>query len=112
MSKYCPAYNCIVLYMDCLECEEKMCKYIVGRKLKIRPGDILDVKTIFGKEQRFMYIGVKQIDEYKSKRILYRFEDQKIIFVDSDFFKLKKAKKLYTDTGLKEHIKKEHKNEI
>lgn len=112
MSKFCPVYNCTVLYLDCLECEEKACRYIVARKMKLHPGDIIDVKTIFGKEQRFMYIGKKRIDEYNCKRIMYRFEDQKIILVDSDFFKLKKSMLQYSDKELLANIKKEHKNEI
>lgn len=112
MSKYCPVYNCIVLYLDCQECDEKACRYIKARNLKIHPGDIIEIKTVFGKEQRFMYIGKKQIDEYNCKRVMYRFEDQKIILVDSDFFKLKKAKLQYSDKALCNHIKKEHANEI
>jgi hypothetical protein len=98
--------------MDCLECDEKACKFIAARNLKIRPGDIIDVKTVFGKEQRFMYIGKQKIDDYKCKRIMYRFEDQKIIFVDSDFFKLKKAKLQYSDKELLANIRKEHSDEI
>lgn len=112
MSKFCPVYNCTVLYLDCQECEEKACRYIVARKMKLHPGDIIDIKTIFGKEQRFMYIGKKQIDEYVCKRVMYRFEDQKIILVDSDFFKLKKSMLQYSDKELLANIKKEHKNEI
>lgn len=37
MSKYCPVYNCNVLYLDCLECEEKVCrgeKKMQGKKYK------------------------------------------------------------------------------
>lgn len=112
MSKFCPVYNCTVLYLDCQECEEKACRYIVARKMKFHPGDIIDIKTIFGKEQRFMYIGKKRIDEYNCKRVMYRFEDQKIILVDSDFFKLKKSMLQYSDKELLANIKKEHKNEI
>ena len=26
MSKHCPKYGCIVIYADCLECEDKICK--------------------------------------------------------------------------------------
>ena len=26
MSKHCPKYGCIVIYADCLECEDKVCK--------------------------------------------------------------------------------------
>ena len=26
MSKHCPKYGCTVLYADCLECEDKICK--------------------------------------------------------------------------------------
>ena len=112
MSKVCPVYNCIVLYLDCLECDEKACKYIKARKLKLCPGDIIDIKTVFGKEQKFMYIGKKKIDKYKCKRIMYRFEDQKIILVDSDFFKLKKAVLQSSNKGLCKQIKKEHADEI
>lgn len=28
MSKHCPKYGCIVIYADCLECEDKICKRI------------------------------------------------------------------------------------
>lgn len=28
MAKYCPAKNGTVLYLDCLECEEKICKQL------------------------------------------------------------------------------------
>lgn len=112
MSKFCPVYNCIVLYLDCQECDEKACRYITARKMKLHPGDIIDIKTIFGKKQRFMYIGKKQIDEYVCKRVMYRFEDQKIILVDSDFFKLKKSMLQYSDKELLANIKKEHENEI
>ena len=114
MAKYCPLSKSMVLYLDCQECDNKReCKTgIKIKKLKIRPGDIIDIKTIFEKEQRFMYIGKKQIDEYNCKRIMYRFEDQKIILVDSDFFKLKKAMLQNSDKDLYEQIKKEHANEI
>lgn len=114
MAKYCPIYQRTALYLDCQECDNKReCKTgIKMKKLKIHPGDIIEIKTIFGKEQRFMYIGKKQIDEYNCKRIMYRFEDQKIILVSSDFFKLKRAKLQYSDKELLANIKKEHKNEI
>ena len=59
-----------------------------------------------------MYIGKKQIDEYVCKRVMYRFEYQKIILVDSDFFKLKKSMLQYSDKELLANIKKEHENEI
>ena len=26
MSKHCPKYGCTVLYADCLECDDKICK--------------------------------------------------------------------------------------
>lgn len=26
MSRHCPKYGCIVIYADCLECEDKICK--------------------------------------------------------------------------------------
>ena len=43
---------------------------------------------------------------------MYRFEDQKIILVDSDFFKLKKAVLQSSNKGLCKQIKKEHADEI
>lgn len=109
MSKYCPVYNCLVLYMDCQECESKACKYISARKLKIHKGAVIEVKSLFGKEQRFLYLGKKKIDEYKSKRIMYRFEDKEIILVDSDFFKLKKAKVVCYDNSLLNQLKQKYK---
>lgn len=106
MSKYCPVYNCKVLYLDCQECENKACKHIVARKLKLRPGDIIEVKTLFGNKNKFMYIG----SALKGKRVLYRFSDQKFIEVDSDFPKLKKIKKVDSDTILLHDLKWKYNN--
>lgn len=106
MSKFCPVHNCIVLYMDCLECEEKLCKHIATRKLKLVPGDIIKVRTIFGKENKFMYICSSE----KEKRILYRFSDQKFISVDSDFCKLKRIQKIDSDKVLLHDLKWRYKN--
>ena len=36
MSKHCPKYGCTVLYADCLECEDKICKRI---KIENRNGN-------------------------------------------------------------------------
>lgn len=101
MSKYCPVYNCKVLYLDCQECESKACKYIVARKLKLRPGDIIEVKTLFGNVNKFMYIG----SALKGKRKLYRYSDKVIIEVDSDFPKLKRINKIGSDIALLNKIK-------
>ena len=39
MSRHCPKYGCIVIYADCLECEDKICKrnvkMDVSKKVKI-----------------------------------------------------------------------------
>lgn len=32
MSRHCPKYGCIVIYADCLECEDKICKSNVKMK--------------------------------------------------------------------------------
>lgn len=101
MSKYCPVYNCKVLYLDCQECEDKACKHIVARKLKLKPGDIIEVKTLFGNKNKFMYTGSAP----EGKRKLYRYSDQKFIEVDSDFPKLKRINKIGSNIALLNKIK-------
>lgn len=32
MSRRCPIYGSTVLYLDCLECEEKLCKKVKEKK--------------------------------------------------------------------------------
>ena len=108
MSKHCPVYNCIVLYLDCLECEEKLCKHITSRGMKLHPGDIISVKTVFENEGKFMYIGSAK----NGKRILYRLNDEEFIFVDSDFVKLKRIIKIGSDKDLLKNLKGRLKNEI
>lgn len=34
MAKHCPLYNCKVLYLDCLECENKICKKEINKNVK------------------------------------------------------------------------------
>lgn len=42
MSKHCPKYGCIVIYADCLECEDKVCKKeIVNKTPKYNIDDTL-----------------------------------------------------------------------
>lgn len=101
MSKFCPIYNCTVLYADCLECDNKVCKRVVAGKLKIKPGDVMEVKSLFGSVNKFMYLGSTS----KGKRKLYRYSDKKIIEVDSDFPKLKRINKIGFDIDLLNKIK-------
>lgn len=106
MSKYCPVYNCTVLYLDCQECEDKACRYIIGRKLKLKPGDIIKVKTVFNHVDQFMYICSAE----KGMKVLYRFSDKVFIKVTSDFPKLKRVKKVGTDTILLNDLKWKYNN--
>lgn len=38
MSKHCPKYGCIVIYADCLECEDKVCKKEKNKSGSINTG--------------------------------------------------------------------------
>lgn len=75
--------------------------------MKLHPGDIISVKTVFENVGKFMYIG----NATNGKRILYRFNDEEFIFVDSDFVKLKRIIKVSSNKDLLKRLKWRLKNE-
>lgn len=92
MSKICPISHSIVLYLDCLECDNKICKqhktvlrmakYSVkgNDKMIIKRGQI--VKVTNNNTTTFLYCG-----KYKSKRLLYElnYNKSKFYLVNDDF---------------------------
>ena len=49
MSKHCPKYGCIVIYVDCLECEDKICK---RRKIENGKGNPGFMQKLEGRYKR------------------------------------------------------------
>lgn len=73
MAKYCPLYKCKVLYLDCLECEEKICR-----------GE----KKMQEKKYKTICIGIDQ--SYKNTGISIS-ADGKLLKVSSVFLENKKS---------------------
>lgn len=96
MSKLCPISHSIVLYLDCLECDDKMCKqykraprtakYNVrgGDKIKIKYGQTVTISVGDDNDtMTLLYCG-----KYKNKRLLYELNYGKgqYYLVNDDFF--------------------------
>lgn len=123
MSKICPINNSIVLYLDCLECDDKICKkqHKVPRmsnnestkvsKTKIYPGDKLFFMSRFNHRAKFMYIGrTYNKYGYPDKRLLYRYSNHGnipgFVEVDSNFLVKERVKLLYNDKEELKRLKK------
>lgn len=63
MSKMCPVYGCIVLYLDCLECEEKRCRKmenVMNKKYK---------KIVIGVDQSYKNTGISIAADGELKKV-------------------------------------------
>lgn len=81
MSKFCPYYNCTVLSQDCVDCDEKYCRYIKARKVKVFKNDLIKTKLA-----TYKYLGITK--EIPKRRILLNIKTKEKLFVAEDFFKL------------------------
>lgn len=96
MSRHCPKYGCIVIYADCLECEDKICKRNMKmKKPKYEIGQTLYIVYECSKDSIIILkANIVCIKIYKDK-IKYSYNDVVI-----DFNKYESYVRMFQNFGI------------
>lgn len=87
MAKKCPIMG-VALYLDCLECDDKICMKKEKPKMKIKKGDILiGINPANGEKKKYKYAGKPKVVHKNFDRELVELDTGQHIIIGNQWAK-------------------------